>query len=273
MRETLGRAGSRSGRSEWRPPQSISLMMGAWSTMASMYGPSKPASASPALAVADALSAGLAASGGRAAEGGCAAAGALVGFERSVQCSTLGRSAAVTSTSRARCRWDMRDVRVSTNAMPPARPLLGSSSGRRLGDGAAEEAPTAPHATPRAGAGPRGGPAWFWARWPARVAFGLALLLSGVAHCTALPFDVPRGFEVKDVEGEAAIPVDVMAPDEPPPPPPPPAPKESTAADKADREKAPAARPDAGVRRDAGPDGSTTDASFDGEADRSAAGA
>ncbi len=63
-----------------------------------------------------------------------------------------------------------------------------------------------------------------------------------------------------------------MAPDEPPPPPPPPAPKESPAADKADREKAPAARPDAGVRRDAGPDGSTTDASFDGEADGSADG-
>src|SRR5581483_8496257 len=149
----------------------------------------------------------------------------LLAVECSGQPAAAGTSAAAASTCRARSLWDMGDVRVSTNPMPPARPLLGSpgsSSGRGLGEGAAEAAPTAPHATPPGPGRRRSGPARFWARWPARVAFVLALMVSGAAHCTALPFEVPRGFEVNDVDGEAAIPIDMMEQSEPPPPPPPP---------------------------------------------------
>jgi hypothetical protein len=130
-------------------------------------------------------------------------------------------------------------------------------SGRRLADGAADAAPTAPHATPKVTTGPRSGPAWFWARWPVRVAFGLSLLVSGAAHCTALPFDAPRGFEVKDVEGEAAIPIDVISQEEPPPPEPPPPPVAPPETPEGEKEKAPARAPrDAGARPDAAPDAS-----------------
>jgi hypothetical protein len=80
-----------------------------------------------------------------------------------------------------------------------------------------------------------------------------------------MPFELPHGLEIKDVEGEAAIPIDVLAA-EPPPPEPPPAPvAPSTPSGRADdeqkaKEAAAAAHvdagaaPDAGVSRDAGVD-------------------
>ena len=97
---------------------------------------------------------------------------------------------------------------------------------RSLGEGAAQEAPTAPHATPRRTEGKRTGPEWFWSRWPVRIALGLSLIVSGAAHCAVMPFDVPLQLDLKDREGEAAIPVDVFESDEvptvePPPPEPP----------------------------------------------------
>jgi hypothetical protein len=43
-----------------------------------------------------------------------------------------------------------------------------------------------------------------------RIAFALALVISGLAHASVLPLHLPSAFEVKEVEGEAAIPVDVL---------------------------------------------------------------
>src|SRR5580692_7214821 len=98
---------------------------------------------------------------------------------------------------------------------------------RSIGEGAAQEAPTAPHATPRRNEGKRTGPEWFWARWPVRIALGVSLVVSGAAHCAVMPFDVPLQLDVKDREGEAAIPIDVFESDDvptvvPPPSEPPP---------------------------------------------------
>jgi hypothetical protein len=42
------------------------------------------------------------------------------------------------------------------------------------------------------------------------VALGLCLILSGAAHCVLFPIHVPTAFEVNDVEGEPAIPVDLL---------------------------------------------------------------
>ncbi len=134
----------------------------------------------------------------------------------------------------------------------------GEPKRRALGDGAAQAAPTAPHATPSPQTTParkRSGPERFWARGRVRVAFGLCLVLSIVAHSSVMPFELPRGFEIKDVEGEAAIPIDVLAAEAPPPPPepPPPAPTAPSQADdeKAKERAAALARVDGGVR-DAG---------------------
>ena len=151
---------------------------------------------------------------------------------------------------------------------------MGEPKREPLGAGAARAAPTAPHAT----APPetdvkrkRSGPERFWSRGPVRVAFALCLVLSGTLHYAVAPFELPHGFQVNDVEGEAAIPVDLLAPEEAPPPE---APSETPPQAKADDDKgkdvAPAAsRADAGVARDAGPvrDAGPDDASTDG-ADR-----
>lgn len=150
------------------------------------------------------------------------------------------------------------------------------SSRTSLGEGAAQEAPTAPHATPRRDRGPRTGPERFWAHWPVRVALGASLVVSGLAHCAAFPFELPHGFEVNDVEGEAAIPIDVLQGVDEPAPPPPPAPTsdpETKAEEQLDklaeaaRQAAKRALHDAGApdaSPDAPPDAAPVDAGADG---------
>jgi hypothetical protein len=93
---------------------------------------------------------------------------------------------------------------------------------RPLGDGAAQEAPTAPHATPRERRGKRTGPERFWSRWPVRFALGASLLVSSVVHCAVVPLEMPHRFQVNEVDGEAAIPIDVLEQEDTPPPPLPP---------------------------------------------------
>ncbi len=95
--------------------------------------------------------------------------------------------------------------------------------------GAAEAAPSAPHATPRSeGAFRATGPERFWrvARW--QVGF-VSVVLSILAHGAVAPWSLwPRqAFEFHDVDGTLTIPVDLLstappasaAPPEPPPPP------------------------------------------------------
>jgi len=138
--------------------------------------------------------------------------------------------------------------------------LEGEPRRRALGEGAAQAAPTAPHATPapEGRKRKRSGPERFWARRSVRIAIGPFLALSLVAHYLIFPVELPHGFEVKDVEGEAAIPVDVLTADPAPPPPPPPEMPPPAPAAKGDEEKARelaaarAARADAGIVRDAG---------------------
>jgi hypothetical protein len=143
--------------------------------------------------------------------------------------------------------------------------LEGEPKRRALGDGAAQAAPTAPHATPaRESEGKRrrkrSGPERFWARRSLRRAFGPFVVLSLLAHYLLFPIELPNGFEINDVEGEAAIPVEVLTADpEPPPPPPPEPPPPAASPNKADEERAreiaaaaaAAARADAGAARDA----------------------
>jgi hypothetical protein len=143
---------------------------------------------------------------------------------------------------------------------------------RPLGEGAAQEAPTAPHATPRTGKGRRTGPERFWTHWPVRVTLATCFVISGVAHCAVFPIDMAGSFEVRDIEGEAAIPIDVLQEDtpaaEPPAPPPPPAAEPKPADD--DKGHEPAALPprrDAGAPRDAGNQDAAADAPADAPRD------
>jgi hypothetical protein len=84
----------------------------------------------------------------------------------------------------------------------------------RLGDGAAQGAPTAPHATPRtkprAGHTRRTGPERFWWHRSVSVGFLVALALSLLLHAGAFPLEWPAHLQVNDLEGEAAIAVDLL---------------------------------------------------------------
>src|SRR5580658_5559288 len=101
----------------------------------------------------------------------------------------------------------------------------------RLAEGAAEGAPTAPHATPRASHGKRTGPERFWWRRPVSVGLLVGLAVSAAVHSAAFPIEWPAGMEINDVDGEAAIAVDLLnepaassaPPSEPVEPPPGPA--------------------------------------------------
>jgi hypothetical protein len=103
-----------------------------------------------------------------------------------------------------------------------------------------------------------------------RLVLAGCLVVSGVAHCAMVPLEVPHGFQVEDVEGEAAIPVDVLTEDDPPPPPPA---EVKTAED--DKGASPASLPphrrDAGMPVDAGTD-APRDASSDARPDASSDG-
>ena len=115
-----------------------------------------------------------------------------------------------------------------------------------------------------------------------RLALGPFLGLSLALHYLLFPIELPHGFEVNDVEGEAAIPIDVLTADPEPPPPPPPEPPPPATPGKADEEKArelaaaaaradagaAAARADAGAAEDAAPsDAASRDAQPDAAPD------
>jgi hypothetical protein len=139
---------------------------------------------------------------------------------------------------------------------------------KALGEGAALAAPTAPHATPRRKRGRRNGPERFWSRWPVRVALSLSLVISAAAHCSLVPFEMPRGFEVHDVEGEAAIPVDLLSQEEIQPAPAPSVMESRPDEPKAKEPAAAAIHVDAGPRRDAGAtDAAALDAARDAPGD------
>jgi hypothetical protein len=83
-----------------------------------------------------------------------------------------------------------------------------------LGEGAAQAAPTAPHATPRPkerdGRVRRTGPERFWWHRPVSFAFVVGLGLSLLVHAAAFPLEWPAHLQVNDLEGEAAIAVDLL---------------------------------------------------------------
>jgi hypothetical protein len=158
-----------------------------------------------------------------------------------------------------------------TPEVTPAIPARGPRRPRALGEGAGLAAPTAPHATPPAERrSRRSGPERFWSRGRVRAAFVASLVLSCFAHGLLMPIGVPSGFAVKDVEGEVAIPIDLLESSAAPPEAPPPlegvvAPPEE---DKTSEASGPGAatRVDAGARspRDAGgTDGASGDAASD----------
>jgi hypothetical protein len=143
---------------------------------------------------------------------------------------------------------------------------------RPLGEGAAQAAPTAPHATPRAKGGRRNGPERFWAAWPVRIALGVSLVASGLAHCAMVPVEVPKSFEVDDVEGVAAIPIDVFEEKDTPPPPAEPPPESKAPADSTRGPDDPAlasSRRDGGAPEDAALDAAGDAAPADARADGS----
>jgi hypothetical protein len=126
-----------------------------------------------------------------------------------------------------------------------------------LGAGAAQAAPTAPHATPRPqqrdGRVRRTGPERFWWHRPVSVAFVVALALSLLFHAGAFPLEWPAHLQVNDLEGEAAIAVDLLEGSgvATPEPPPAEAPLPEAPASENARERAPVA-PIAPAREDAG---------------------
>lgn len=156
--------------------------------------------------------------------------------------------------------------------------------GPRLEVGAAEVAPTAPHATPRDRA-PRAppGPERFWAS--GRRPFAGALAASLLLHYLVSPISLlPSGpdVELKDQEGELVVPVDLEeGPAEPPPPLPAPPPPQAVATEGPTEGPAPAPtkptkdagapRPDASALAALGDAG--RDAETDAETDAGSAGA
>ena len=146
-----------------------------------------------------------------------------------------------------------------------------------LADGAADAAPTAPHATPRvldAGSKKprRNGPERFWDPRRVRVALTVALGLSFAAHYVVSPFNlVPGNFEIRDQDGEATLPIELLDDQAPPDEPPPPEPQAQGEHGADQDPNAPAVR-DAGSLRtgtlgDAAPDGASNFKGEDGGQD------
>lgn len=127
----------------------------------------------------------------------------------------------------------------SSGGSPFRLPARGDRRGYSLhGDptrGAAPSAPTAPHATSPAAKPKRlSGPARFWDGRAARIAATVTFVLSIAVHWVIAPWELfpsSSGLELKDPNGDLAIPVDLLGQETPPPepePPPPPAPPEPT---------------------------------------------
>jgi hypothetical protein len=130
--------------------------------------------------------------------------------------------------------------------------------------GAAETAPTAPHATPSSAKKRRKtGPERFWDLRRLRIAMVVCACLSVGFHWWMTPWTMRSGltFEIKDTEGDVAIPVDLIA-EEPPPPPEPVAPAPPVADPSQAQADSIAARDAAPPRqaRDAGPPDAEADA-------------
>jgi hypothetical protein len=153
-----------------------------------------------------------------------------------------------------------------SSGLPGRLPGLGHARTIELhGDprrGAAEAAPTAPHATAPT-TRDTSGPARFWDLRRVRVALGLTLASSLAVHAVFTPWRLlpdRSGIELKDPEGELTIPVDLLGEDQPPPAPAPPEPSPPAAT--ADPNGASAAKPDASAPKpkDAGPPDAQADA-------------
>ncbi len=200
----------------------------------------------------------------------------------------LGRTAPGRSTSEPRAesrsghfkrgiRWFRRLLRptvcpwtgwcVARETRPPSSAVRGALPGRGHrralalhGDprvGAAEEAPTAPHATaPAPGAAKPGGPARFWDVRRIRIVLTVGLVLSALVHFAVWPWgsvSLDTGVTLKDVEGELAIPVDLLGEEEAPPEPAPP-PKSEEPSEDDEGPFAAKKKPDAGPKPKPKPD-------------------
>jgi hypothetical protein len=151
------------------------------------------------------------------------------------------------------------------------RRRIGEDRGELLRKDAAAVAPTAPHARPRdtsANAAvdrKRSGPERFWDRKRVRGALVVGAVLSIAAHFAIMwsSFDRAPDFELRDVDGELAIPVDIVTEDTPPPASPsnPTNPESAHPTSTSNPGDTAAGGPrDAGVIRDGGADGGAGDA-------------
>jgi hypothetical protein len=125
--------------------------------------------------------------------------------------------------------------------------------------GAAELAPTAPHATPAAAddvAARKSGPARFWSTRRIRIALSVASILSLVFHGYVSPwrlFPDRSGLEMKDAEGDLTIPIELLGEEAPPDEKPEapalstPPPEDDPNGIKAKRDAGPKPKPDASV--------------------------
>ncbi|MDB4935118.1 MAG: hypothetical protein JWP87_2090 [Labilithrix sp.] len=114
--------------------------------------------------------------------------------------------------------------------------------------GAADVAPTAPHATPPTEPDRKTGPARFWSKRRIRIALSVASLLSLIVHWYVAPwrlFPDRSGLEMKDAEGELTIPIELLG-EEPPPEEKPQPPEQATSPE--NDPNAFKAKPDAGPK-------------------------
>ena len=125
--------------------------------------------------------------------------------------------------------------------------------------GAAEIAPTAPHATPsndaeEARQSRRTGPAKFWSTRRIRVALVLASIVSVIVHGWVTPWSFlpdTSGLEAKNADGELTIPIDLLGEEPPPEEKPPPqeqiAPDDPNGPNKKKDAGPPKVKPDASI--------------------------
>ena len=86
--------------------------------------------------------------------------------------------------------------------------------------GAAEAAPTAPHAT-QAPERDRSGPAKFWASHRVKLVMTLTFIFSAGLHSFLTPWELPHsGIQGKDNDDELTVPIDLFGEEQPAPPPP-----------------------------------------------------